>query len=128
MTEEEFEKLVAGAIEALPEVGKKVMKNVVFIVEPEVRREKANEMKIKRGESLLGLYEGVSKVNRGSGYSWVLPDKITIFKRPIEIIAGGHPQKIKETVYDVVRHEVGHHLGFNEAEIRAYEKKHRNSK
>jgi len=42
MTEEEFEKLVAGAIEALPAVGKKDMKNVVFIVEPEVRREKAN--------------------------------------------------------------------------------------
>jgi len=78
-------------------------------------------MKIKRGEMLLGLSEGVSKLNRGSGYSWVLPDKITIFQRPIEIIAGGDPQKIKEVVYDVVRHEVGHHLGFNEAEIRAYE-------
>ncbi len=123
MGEKEFEQLVRDAIEALPPAGKKAMKNVVFLVEPEVRREKANEMKIKRGQLLLGLYEGVSKLSRGSGYSWVLPDKITIFQRPIETLSGGDPEKIKETVFDVVRHEVGHHLGFDEKGIRAYEAK-----
>lgn len=123
MEEEEFEQLVREAIDALPLAGKKAMQNVVFVIEPEVRKEKANEMKIKRGQSLLGLYEGVSKLNRGAGYSWVLPDKITIFQHPIEMIAGDSPQKIKETVFDVVRHEVGHHLGFDEAGIREYEVK-----
>ena len=123
MEEKEFEQLVSLAIDALPPAGKKAMKNVVFIVEREVRKEKANEMKIKRGELLLGLYEGVSKLNRGTGYTWVLPDKITIFQQPIEMITGGDPIKIKETVFSVVRHEVGHHLGFDEAGIRAYEEK-----
>lgn len=121
--EKEFEQLVRDAIKALPPVGKKAMKNVVFIVESEVRRGKANEMKIKRGEMLLGLYEGVSKLNRGTNYSWVLPDKITIFQKPIEILSGGDPVKIRETVFGVVRHEVGHHLGFDEKGIRAYEAK-----
>jgi predicted Zn-dependent protease with MMP-like domain len=128
MEDEEFEQLVREAILALPPAGKKAMQNVVFIVEPEVRRQKANEMKIKRQELLLGLYEGVSKLNRGTGYSWVLPDKITIFKHPIEMLAGNDPQKIKEMVFDVVRHEVGHHLGFDEAGIRAYEAKIKNKK
>jgi predicted Zn-dependent protease with MMP-like domain len=123
MEDEEFEQLVREAISALPPAGKKAMQNVVFIVEPEVRRQKANEMKIKRQELLLGLYEGVSKLNRGTGYSWVLPDKITIFKHPIEMLAGNDPLKIKEMVFDVVRHEVGHHLGFDESGIRAYEAK-----
>ena len=123
MTEEDFEKLTNEAIKALPPAGKKAMKNVVFVIESEVRKEKANEMHIKRGEMLLGLYEGVSKLNRGTGYSWVLPDKITIFQKPIEIIAQGDPTKIKETIFDVVRHEVGHHLGFDEPGIRAYEEK-----
>lgn len=132
MYEKEFEQLVKEAIDALPEVGKKSMENVVFIVEPEVRKEKANEIKIRRGDLLLGLYEGVSKLNRGTGYSWVLPDKITIFQHSIETLTGGNLEKIKETVFDVVRHEVGHHLGFDEAEIRAYEAKrkkndHKNS-
>ncbi len=119
----EFEKLVGDAISALPTSGKKAMKNVVFIVEPTVRPEKANEMHIKRGEMLLGLYEGIAKPHRGEGYFGVLPDKITIFQDPIERLAQGDPSKIKELVYDVVRHEVGHHLGFDEPGIRAYEAK-----
>lgn len=128
MEEKEFEQLVAEAILALPLAGKKAMKNVVFLVEPEVRSLKPKEIGIKRGQLLLGLYEGVSKLNRGTNYSWVLPDKITIFQSPIEMLSGGDPVKIKEMVFDVVRHEVGHHLGFDEAGIRAYEAKHKKYK
>src|SRR3989338_8241446 len=101
------------------------MENVVFVVEPEVREAKAEEMHIKRGQSLLGLYEGVSKPNRGSGYFAVLPDKITIFERPIKALAGGSPARLREIVFDVVRHEVGHHLGFDEPGIRANERARR---
>lgn len=118
----EFEQLVSEAIDALSSVGKKSMENIVFVVEPEVREAKAEEMNIKRGQLLLGLYEGVSKLNRGSGYFAVLPDKITIFQHPIESMALDSPEKLREIVFDVVRHEVGHHLGFNEPGIRAHEK------
>lgn len=121
----EFENLVSEAIDALPPIAKKVMENVAFIVEPEVREAKAQEIHIKRGELLLGLYEGVPKTNRGPGYFGVLPDKITIFQHPIEMLAEDDPNKLKEIVFDVVRHEVGHHLGFNEAGIRAYEEEHK---
>lgn len=124
----EFEKLVSEAIEALPEAGKSAMKNVVFLVESEVRPQKAREMNIMRGEMLLGLYEGISKLHRGEGYFGVLPDKITIFQQPIEHMAEGNPTKIKELVFDVVRHEVGHHLGFDERGIRAYEASRKKNK
>ena len=117
----EFEKIVSEAIYALPPVGKAAMENVAFFVEPEVREAKASEMHIMRNQMLLGLYEGVSLANRGSGYSGVLPDKITIFQKPIEMLAGGDHAKLKELVFDVVRHEIGHHLGFDEAGIRAHE-------
>jgi len=117
-----FEQLVSEAIDALPPAGKTAMENVVFVVEPEVREAKAQEMHIKRDQSLLGLYEGVSKLNRGSGYFAVLPDKITIFQHPIESLAGDNSKKLKEVIFDVVRHEVGHHLGFNEPGIRAHER------
>ncbi len=120
----EFEQLVSEAISALPPVANSAMDNVAFVVEPEVREAKAEEMHIKRGELLLGLYQGVSKVNRGSGYFGALPDKITIFQQPIEMLAGNNPEKLKEIVFDVVRHAVGHHLGFDEAGIRKYEEEH----
>lgn len=109
------------AISALPSVGQTEMRNVAFFVEPEVRESKAGEIGIKKGDLLLGLYEGVSKLNRGPGYFGVLPDKITIFQRPIEILAKNDPIKIKQIVFEVVYHEVGHHLGFDEDGIRAHE-------
>lgn len=121
MSQSEFEKLVTDALDALPPAGQKAMTNVAFFVEPKVRAVKASEMHIKRGELLLGLYEGVSLAERGDSYFGALPDKITIFQEPIELLAEGDTQKLKELVFDVVRHEVGHHLGFNEPDIREHE-------
>lgn len=121
MKKEDFAKIVSIAIDKLPEAGKRAMKNVVFFIEPEVRKIKANEIGIKKGEILLGLYEGIPKAKRGSGYFGVLPDKITIFQEPIEIICSGDPERIRQEVYRVVYHEVGHHLGFDEEGIRIKE-------
>ena len=124
MEQSEFEQLVIDAIDALPEAGKKAMTNVAFFVEPQVRTAKANEAHITRDELLLGLYEGVSLAERGDSYFGALPDKITIFQEPIELLSQGNPAKLKELVFDVVRHEVGHHLGFNEPDIREYDAVH----
>ena len=121
MHSSQFETLVSEALAGLPPVGKANLENVAFFVEPEVREAKATEIHLMRGSLLLGLYEGVAKTQRGSGYSGVLPDKITIFQKPIEQLAGDDPAKLKELVFDVVRHEVGHHLGFDEVGIRAHE-------
>jgi predicted Zn-dependent protease with MMP-like domain len=121
MKQDEFEKLVVEAIDALPPVGKAHVDNVAFFVEPEVRKAKATEMHIEKGQLLLGLYEGVSKASRGLAYSGTLPDKITIFQRPIEMLAGGDSVKLKEILFGVVRHEIGHHLGFDEAGVRNHE-------
>ncbi|MCK9344514.1 MAG: metallopeptidase family protein [Candidatus Pacebacteria bacterium] len=124
MQQTDFEQLVIDAIDALPEAGKKAMRNVAFFVEPKVRTAKANEVHITRDELLLGLYEGISLAERGDSYFGALPDKITIFQEPIEELAEGDSEKLKELVFDVVRHEVGHHLGFNEHDIREYDAAH----
>ena len=121
MERSEFEKLVGEAVAGLPPVGKASLSNVAFFVEPHVREAKATEIHLQRGQSLLGLYEGVSLARRGDAYSALLPDRITIFQEPIERLAGGDPAQLRELVFEVVRHEVGHHLGFDEAGIRAHE-------
>lgn len=127
MNKNDFEQFVHEAISALPEPGRKAMDNVAFVIEKEERRKKAKEIGIKVNEVLLGLYEGIPRTKRGSGYFGVLPDKITIFQRPLEELAGDDESELKKLIYEVVWHEVGHHLGFNEKEIRALETKRRKS-
>ena len=117
----QFEQWVKEAIAALPPVGKKAMENVAFTVEPEVRKGAKNEKPIRKGTLLLGLYEGVPKTKRGPHYYGVLPDKITIFQEAIEKAGRGDPEKIKKIVFDTVWHEVAHHLGFSEEELRGIE-------
>ena len=143
-----FEQFIREVISALPEHGRKAIDNVAFTVEKKARRppslklrragKKApaspkrmrgeKEIGIKVDEVLLGLYEGVPKTKRGANYFGVLPDKITIFRQPIEELAGRDEKKLKKLIYEEVGHEVGHHLGFNEKEIRALETKKRKIK
>ncbi len=123
MEQSEFEKLVAEGIAALPLTIRQAFDNLAFVIEDRARRRKAAEVGIRVDEVLLGLYEGIPKIERGSWYGGVLPDKITIFRRPIEKLAGGDPEKLKGLVREVVWHEIGHHLGFNERQLRALERK-----
>ncbi len=118
-----FEQLVREAIATLPLNIKETLKNVAFVIEKEVRRKKSNETGIRVNEMLLGLYEGVPEIKLGANNSGILPDKITIFQKPIEELAGRSEEKLKKLVYEVVWHEVGHRLGFEESELRALEAK-----
>ncbi len=119
----EFEKLVSEAISAVPSHIQKAIDNVVFIVEPRSSNQKKGEMNIATNEMLLGLYEGVPQIRRGSGYTGALPDKITLFQEPLEELSDGNKDKLKKLIREVVEHEIGHYFGFDEAEIRAIELK-----
>jgi len=123
MNNVEFEKLVSEAISAMPSHIQKAIDNVVFIVEPKFRHQKIKEVGVSTNEMLLGLYEGVPQIRRGSGYTGVLPDKITLFQEPLEELSGGDKNKLKQLIREVVEHEIGHYFGFDEEEIRAIELK-----
>ncbi len=114
----EFEKLINEAVDSLPENIKKKLDNVDIVLED---GESPNN-------SLFGLYHGVPQKDRGSGYGYgssVLPDKITIWKGTIERFATSEDQ-VPSLVRRVVWHEIGHHFGFNEDEIRKLEEKWQN--
>ncbi len=114
MEKEEFEKLILEAVSALPPSIQEKMNNVEIVLE---EGESPNN-------SLFGLYYGVSQMARGASYGInpTLPDKITIYKGTIEKFAGDASQ-VPNLVRRVVWHEIGHHFGFNEEEIRKLEKK-----
>jgi predicted Zn-dependent protease with MMP-like domain len=68
---------------------------------------------------LLGLYEGIPLTRRGVDYGMypVVPDRITLFKQNIEIIARDE-QELRAKIREVLIHEIGHYYGMSETEIR----------
>ena len=104
-----------------------MLDNVEVIVEDEPT---AEQLALGRGypepresagdaeETLFGLYEGVPLTRRGSDYHLVPPDRITIFRGPLER-ASRSPQSIAREVRITVMHELGHHLGFEESGLEA---------
>ena len=112
----EFERLVTDALDTLPTFFKEKLDNVEVVVEEWPSEEQS------KGRLLLGLYHGVPKTARGAGYSLVLPDKITIFKGPIEIFSRGNPESIKEIVIDTVQHEIAHHFGISDERLKENKK------
>lgn len=126
MENTEFEKLVALGIDAIPEKFAKKLNNVVVTVEESPTPAQLRKSRVGAGRTLFGLYEGVPQTRRGSGYTLVLPDKITIFKQPIVLASSGNPETIKKIVKDTVWHEIAHHFGLDEGEVRRREWRRQN--
>lgn len=121
VTLKEFEELISEAVNNLPENFKEKMENIAIAIEDLPSQELLIEMKIKSPYGLLGLYRGVPYPRRGIWYRDVLPDKIIIFKKPIEVRCRNR-EDIKESVRRVVIHEIGHYFGLNEADLRKIER------
>jgi len=116
-----FQGLVAQAVDSLPEEFRARLENIAVVVEDWPSKVQLTETGLKRGQTLLGLYQGVPLTKRGSHYGLVPPDKITIFQKPIEAICRKDTDIIAE-VGKVVRHEIAHHFGIGDARLNQLEK------
>ncbi|MDD3170341.1 MAG: metallopeptidase family protein [Candidatus Paceibacterota bacterium] len=116
---EHFEKLVKEGIKAIPKKFLEKLDNVDIVIEEEPTQVQLKKLRIGSGYSLFGLYEGIPKTKRWE-YGQVLPDKITIFKNPIEELARSE-EEIKKIVKDTVWHEIAHHFGMDEKKVREAE-------
>lgn len=117
LSETEFEELVVAALDTLPEDLLQLMNNIEVTVERVPGRLQMRRAGVRHG-TLLGLYEGIPLTARhSSSYSLVVPDKITIFQRPIEGICSTHDEVVAQ-VRKTVIHEVAHHFGIGEDRLR----------
>lgn len=122
MDRPDFEKLVQEAVLNLPQKIQDKMNNVAVVVEDAPTEGQLKRGGTRRGMLLLGLYEGVPQTKRGLGYTLVLPDKISIFRRSIEAVART-PDEIRTVVKETVWHEFAHHFGFDEHEVQRLSRK-----
>lgn len=117
-----FEHYVNQAINELPEPFASAMNNVAFVIEGVPSEEQRKKLQLSHHQSLFGLYEGIPLTQRGSGYTLVLPDKITIFKDVIESVCNNEADvaaQVKQTVW----HEIAHHFGLGHGRIEELDRK-----
>ncbi len=116
LTDDEFDSLISRAMGELPQHYIKGLDNVavVYADDPDdYQRQKSN---LQPGSLLLGLYEGIPLTKRGAGYTFVLPDKITLFKNPILAVTYT-PEQLFEQIKRTLWHEIAHYYGLNHDDI-----------
>jgi predicted Zn-dependent protease with MMP-like domain len=118
---EQFESLVARAVQSLPDEFQDRLRNVDVVVDDVPTASQLLKAGLKNHESLLGLYEGVPQTRRGVNYGLVLPDKITLFRQAIEARCR-NDDEIRVVIQNVVRHEIAHHFGISDERLEQIER------
>jgi predicted Zn-dependent protease with MMP-like domain len=112
-----FERLVAAAIDDLPPAWREKLDNVQVVIEDWPDPQTLRRAGIRHPSHLLGLYHGVPQTRRTHNYQLVLPDKISIYKRPIEMRCRTE-EELQVTIHRILRHEIGHHFGLSDDRLR----------
>ena len=121
MDRERFEELVDMALQDMPAEFRERLENIAIVVEDWPTQDQLNRAKVRHRQQLLGLYEGVPLTKRSRWISMKLPDKITIFQKPIENSCR-YDKDIVKTIREVVYHEVAHYFGISDKRLRDIER------
>jgi predicted Zn-dependent protease with MMP-like domain len=123
LRKEEFARLVEEALRDIPRRFRKAMTNIAIVVEDEPSPELLAEMEIEPPDSLYGLYQGTPLTERGWSHGNALPDRISLYKNPIEEDSEDHEDVIV-CIAETLIHEIGHYFGLSEEEIEEIEEKY----
>lgn len=117
LTDEEFDALITRAMDELPQQYIEGLNNVAILYADDPDEYQAQKSHLDEHHMLLGLYEGIPLTQRGSGFSGMLPDKITLFKNSLLAVAGDDPAKLFEEVKRTLWHEMAHYYGLSHADM-----------
>lgn len=119
VTDDEFQRLINQALEELPGEHAKSIKNIAILYEDEPTAEQRRQLELRQDQTLLGLYEG-TPLSQRQGMTRLLPDKITLFKRPLQWHANT-VSELKEQIRHTLWHEIAHYYGLDHGRIRELE-------
>jgi predicted Zn-dependent protease with MMP-like domain len=117
MSQETFERLVAEALDDLPQEFQERLNNVDVVIDDWADPATLKRAGLRHPMQLLGFYHGVPQTKRSHRYGLVLPDKITIYRRPIEMRSRTR-EETQAIIRRVVRHEIAHHFGIDDDRLR----------
>jgi predicted Zn-dependent protease with MMP-like domain len=122
ISDTEFDTLITRAMDELPREYIENLDNVAIVQADIPTKEQRTKQGVRYGQLLLGLYEGIPQTQRGAGYQFVLPDKITLFKHSLVSISDNYETlfaHVKRTLW----HEIAHHYGLSHRHIDEREKR-----
>jgi predicted Zn-dependent protease with MMP-like domain len=120
-SEEEIEEIARHTLERLPSPFAESLRDIVLLVEPVADVETARRVGLSHPMQLSGLYEGVSLNHQSVSDSGTLPERITLYSRPILAEWRSTRVSLEQLVSHIVIHEVGHHFGFSDDDMHALE-------
>ena len=123
MTRSDFRALVDEALETIPQRFRDAMQNIAIVVDDEPTADQLESVEIEPPDTLLGLYEGIPLPERQWAHGNTLPDKITLFQRPIEASSADEDDLVV-CIGETLIHEIGHYFGLSEEEIEEIEEKY----
>lgn len=119
VSDEEFQVLINQALSELPGEHVRNIKNIAILYEDEPTYDQRQKLQLRPNQTLLGLYEG-TPLSQRQGLPRLLPDKITLFKHPLQNSAN-NPEELKEQIKHTLWHEIAHYYGLDHDRIRELE-------
>lgn len=116
ISDQAFDKLISELMDELPQEYIRGLENVAIVYADAPSPTQAEQAGLRHGNILLGLYEGIPLPKRGAGYTFVLPDKITLFKHPLMQVSET-PEDFREHVKRTLWHEIAHYYGLDHDQI-----------
>jgi predicted Zn-dependent protease with MMP-like domain len=120
-TDADIDEIARATLWRLPSPFADSLKNIVLLVEPVADAETARRLGLGHPMQLSGLYEGISLNHQSVSHSGTLPERITLYSRPILAEWSTTRVSLEQLVSHIVIHEVGHHFGFSDDDIHALE-------
>ena len=120
-TEAEIDEIARRTLERLPSPFADSLRDIVLLVEPVADLDTARRLGLNHPMQLSGLYEGVSLNRQSVSHSGMLPERVTLFSRPILAEWRSTRVSLEQLISHIVIHEIGHHFGFSDDDMHALE-------
>jgi len=117
LSEEEFEAVVNQAVQSIPPGFNKYLDEIVVDVEDMPDEATCQQVGLKDPRSLLGLYRGTPMTRRHVEAPYRYPERIVIYQRNVERICKSKKKMVTQ-IRKTVLHEIGHHFGLGERQLR----------
>lgn len=121
MPDDEFEQLVNDGFNTVSKLHMDNLDNIAIVIEDEPSASKRKQLALRCNQTLFGLFEGVPRPQKSSTAPYSMPDKITIFKKPL-LAYSKDISDLKNNVRNTVWHEIAHYYGLNHTQIHKLEK------